>query len=214
MRAKPASQKRSQEKRDRILRAMDTLLKRKPFEEVSVSELASKAKVSPATIYQRFSNIDATASVLMELYFLKVEEWANQAPQKSDAGSLPLFDSLLVVANHAYDQISSLGYVMRPAYLYSRKWPDRVGPEWARLEKLAVSGFESFLRTHAAEIADDKFPKAASLICYFFNFMLLGPLLHNHESHWQALRSRKAFTHSLAKMAYRYLIVSDNVSAK
>ena len=65
MRAKPTSQQRSQEKRDRILTAMDALLLRKSFAEISVADLAAKAKVAQATIYQRFSNADATASVLM-----------------------------------------------------------------------------------------------------------------------------------------------------
>ena len=43
---------------------MDALLLRKSFAEISVADLAAKAKVAQATIYQRFSNADATASVL------------------------------------------------------------------------------------------------------------------------------------------------------
>ena len=81
MRAKPTSQQRSLEKRDRILDAMDALLRRKSFAEISVADLAAKANVAQATIYQRFSNADATASVLMELYFRQVEAWARRKRQ-------------------------------------------------------------------------------------------------------------------------------------
>lgn len=209
MRAKSASQQRSQQKRDRILRAMDALLKRKSFEEISVNELAAKAKVAPATIYQRFSNTDATASVLLELYYSKVEAWAQRPAKTADRPSSTLFDSLLALADNAYEQISELGYVMRPAYLYSRQRPERVGPEWYRLERAALAGFEAFLRSRSQEINVDDLQKTAGLVCCFFNFMLLGPLLHGEEPHWRTLRSRREFTRSLATMAHRYLTSSD-----
>ncbi|MEZ4622996.1 MAG: TetR/AcrR family transcriptional regulator [Caldilineaceae bacterium] len=75
IRAKPASQKRSEEKRDRILRALETHLREKQFEEVSIAEIATLAGVPSATIYQRFSNRNATVSILMELYLRRVAEW-------------------------------------------------------------------------------------------------------------------------------------------
>ena len=96
MRAKPTSQQRSQEKRDRILTAMDALLLRKSFAEISVADLAAKAKVAQATIYQRFSNADATASVLMELYFRHVEAWARRRRQPPRRGE-SLFEALVTL---------------------------------------------------------------------------------------------------------------------
>ena len=103
MRAKPTSQQRSQEKRDRILTAMDALLMRKSFAEISVADLAAKAKVAQATIYQRFSNADATASVLMELYFRHVEAWARRRRQPPRRGE-SLFEALVTLASDAHDQ--------------------------------------------------------------------------------------------------------------
>ena len=50
MRAKPTSQQRSQDERDRILTAMDALLLRTSFAEISVADLVAKAKVVQATI--------------------------------------------------------------------------------------------------------------------------------------------------------------------
>src|SRR5690606_37980163 len=49
MRAKPANQGRSREKRDRILAAMDRLLRQKTFAEIGVADLAAEAGVSAAT---------------------------------------------------------------------------------------------------------------------------------------------------------------------
>jgi AcrR family transcriptional regulator len=209
MRAKPVNQQRSQDKRDRILKAMDALLRRKSFAEINVVELAAKANVSPATLYQRFSNVDATASVLLELYFTKVEEWAKRPRQMESNGDTRLFEALVAVASNAYDQASALGYIMRPAYLYSRHRPDRVGPEWSRLERLALEGFAAFLRERSAEIKVDDIDDAAAHLCYLFNFMLLGPLLHGEDAHWKVVRNRKDFANSLATTAYRYLAFAD-----
>lgn len=209
MRAKPVNQKRSQDKRDRILNALDTLLARKPFVEISIAELAKGAEVSPATIYQRFSNVEALASVLLELYFLKVEEWAKRPRRPANLGDSTLFDLLVRVAGDAYDQVSQLGYVMRPAYLYSRQRPDLVGSEWSRLDQLAVAGFKSFLAERAADIKVVNIDEAAELLANFFNLMLLGPLLHKNDSNWKSLEDREKFAESLATMAYRYLVFPE-----
>jgi AcrR family transcriptional regulator len=211
MRAKPTSQQRSQDKRDRILDAMDALLRHKLFAEISVADLAAKAKVAPATIYQRFSNVDATASVLMELYFRQVEAWARrrrQPPRRSES----LFDALLTIAGDAHDQVTALGYVMRPAYLYSRHRPDRSGAEWARLEQVALSGFTAFLQQWSAEIRVRDIDQAAAVICYLFNFMLLGPLLHGENTRRSPLGSRKRFAEALASLAHRYLTCGEHTA--
>jgi AcrR family transcriptional regulator len=206
MRAKPTRQHRAQETRDQILEAMEALLKRKPFGEIGVAELARKADVAPATIYQRFSNTDATASVLMELYFSKVEQWARRPRKGAGPAEAPLFDALVSIAGDGYDQAVELGYVMRPAYLYSRLRPDRVGADWARLEQVALEGFRGFLVERSAEIRVSDPARAAALLCYFFNFMLLGVLLHPEAPKSKPLRTRKEFADALATMAWRYLV--------
>jgi len=204
MRAKPTSQQRSQEKRDRILNAMDALLLRKSFAEISVADLAAKAKVAQATIYQRFSNADATASVLMELYFRHVEAWPQRKRQRRRRGA-SLFEALVTIAGDAHDQVTALGYVMRPAYLYSRHRPDRAGAEWARLEQMALDGFKAFLQQWSAQIQVRDIDHAATLVCYLFNFMLLGPLLHGEDMRRSRLSSRQQFADALASLAHRYL---------
>lgn len=209
MRAKPASQQRSQDKRDQILRAMDTLLRRRSFEKISLSELARQARVSPATIYQRFSNLDAAGSVLLELYYQQVEQWSRRPPKKSPATALPLFEALLAVANGALEQVAELGHVMAPAYLYSRQHPDRVGADWSRIESLAVAGFEAFLRIHAKELRVRDLPAAAHLLFALFNLMMLGPLLHARDRRWKIAKDREAFARELAVLSFRYLTHPD-----
>jgi AcrR family transcriptional regulator len=205
VRAKPANQQRSQEKRDRILAAMDALLTQRPFAEIGVADLAREAHVPPATIYQRFSNVDASASVLLELYFRKVEEWARRPRQRLLAPSASLLEALQAIATDALDQVATLGHVMRPAYLYSRQHPDRVGPGWVHLQKLALQGFRAFVSSRASELHVKDLDEAAEVLCHLYNFQLLGPLLHSDETAWKSSSARKRFAARLANLAYRYL---------
>lgn len=189
--------------------AMDALLRHKAFSEISISDIARKSRVSPATIYQRFQNHDAAASILLELYFRRVEEWARR-PRKESAsfGNTPLYDSLLVIGYDAWDQIEALGHIMRPAYLYSRLRPDLVGPEWTRLQGIAFEGFRKFLARYRDSIERNDLEEMAGIIGCLFNFMVLGKLLHSDGVRPLLLRDRDAFARELATLAHCYLIRS------
>lgn len=205
LRAKPASQQRSRQKRDQILAAMEHLLKERSFADIGIADLARCANVSPATIYQRFSNVDATASVLLELYFNKVEEWARRPARPKLGAGIPLHDALQALANDALDQVFSLGHLMRPAYLYSRLHPNRVGTRWRELQKMALEGFQAFVRSRSSEIAIKNPDEAGEVLCHLFNFQLLGPLLHGEEAAWKSASQRRRFADQLAELAFRYL---------
>jgi AcrR family transcriptional regulator len=205
LRAKPTCQERSQQKRDRILAAMDALLRTRPFPDIGVADLARRARVSPATLYQRFSNIDATASVLLELYYRRVEEWATRPKKAVLPRDAPLFDALQRVAADAYDQVDALGHILRPAYLYSRQHPERVGADWRRLGDIAQRGFRAFLRGRASQLRVDDVDRSADILCYVFNLLLLGPLLHAGDRLSSPVRNRKEFSETLATLACGYL---------
>lgn len=209
MRTKPASQSRSQVKQQRILAAMDGLLRRKPFSSISVAELATAAAVAPATIYQRFRNDDVLGAVLLTLYFEKVQEWASRPrPRKAGAHKASPAEQLRAVAADAWDQVHALGYVMRPAYLYSRQHPDRTGEDWARSARMAREGFRGFVLSLSTGLSPTQTQRAADTLCDLFNFMLLGPLLHDEDPRWHAPRARQEFVNALAALAQGYLTSS------
>ncbi len=205
MRAKPTRQERSQQKRDRILAAMDALLRTRPFPDIGVADLARRARVSPATLYQRFSNVDATASVLLELYYRRVEEWAARPKKAVLPQDAPLFDALKRIAGDAYDQVTALGHILRPAYLYSRQHPERVGADWSRLADIAQRGFQAFLRGRVSQLSVDDVDRSANVLCYLFNLLLLGPLLHAADRLSSPARNREKFSEMLATLACGYL---------
>jgi AcrR family transcriptional regulator len=202
--AKPAVQARSRETRDRLLAALDVLLKEKSFEAVTVTEIARRAGVSAASIYQRFDNRDAAIAILIELYMRRVAAWSGSPEGAVDirtAGSL--WQALERVALGAWRQFDALGYLMRPAYLYSRLRPDLVGEQWAMLQAQAVQGFRSLLAAFPGELGDRDPDRTAGTVAYVFNMMFLGRLLHADEA--GASVAAEAFAVELADLVCGYL---------
>lgn len=202
-RAKPAAQSRSQEKLQRILQAMESLLAQKPFESITIGDIAAAAGISPATIYQRFRNEDAAGAILLELYFQRAQDWA--ARPKNQRPDVSLHGSLLAIGEDAWDQAAGLGHIMRPAYLYSRRWPERAGEDWKRLEAMATKGFEAFVGRHDGEITLTDPKAAAATMGLTINMMLAALLLHGGDGAPSPLHDRETFSTELASLVYRYL---------
>ena len=212
-RAKPAMQRRSVQTRERLLSAMDDLLKKGPFETITVSDLAARAGVSPASIYQRFDNRDALVAVLLELYVRKIEAW-NRADETAAraAECASLRDALITVAEAAWRQIEALRYVMRPAYLYSRLRPDAAREIWSTSEKRALEGFKALLSRFRDDLGKQDLARAASMTAYLMNMMFLGRLLHaDDKSSWDLPRRPRAFAEALADHVEGYLAARRGV---
>ena len=203
--ANPVRQRRSEDKRDRLIDALDGLLREKDFDDIRIADIASTAGVSPATIYQRFNRKDAAVSILIELYMRRVREWtASEAGRVDFDSASDLFDALVLIADAAWRQVEHIGYVMGPAYLYSRLKPELLGPTWDRMQAAAVGGFREFLRRYDNEVRSVDPDRAAASLTGFFNMMLLAPLLHP-EMGGPALANREAFCHEIATYAHAYL---------
>jgi len=202
--AKPATQQRSQATRDRLIDALDALLEDRPFDAISIGDIARRARVAPGTIYQRFHNRDAAVSILLELYYRRVREWSPGPGHARVPFPATLRAALQLIGRNAWHQVAALGYIMRPAYLYSRLKPDLVGPTWNRLERIAHRGYLDFLRHYQTEIASNDLQEAAGTMAALINLLTLGRLLHP-ESPAPFLRRREAFVREFVNLAYHYL---------
>ncbi len=205
--AKPAVQKRSQQTRDKLIDALDSLLTEKDFEDISIADIALRAGVSTASIYQRFRNRDAAVSILLELYLKRVREWGQSAHGATDLSKASsLREALIMVGISAWRQVETLGHVMRPAYLYSRLRPDLLGDKWNAMAEQALTGFRSMLQTWLVDLNHDDLAKLAGMATYFYNMMFVGRLLHTDTTlTWKIPADEKAFASELADFVCGYL---------
>lgn len=205
--AKPAVQERSRKTRQKLLVAMEQLLRRKPFAEITVAELAEQAGVSAASIYQRFSNRDALVAILVELYLTCVRNWATSpAGRLSLDGVDTLREALRRVAAQSWDMVEALGHVVRPAYLQSRLRPDLLGEQWAAMEAQSRAGFRNLLGRYPGDLHGADPAAAGDVLACHFNVMLIARLLHwptPGVTHLPA--TREAYAELLADFACGYL---------
>jgi AcrR family transcriptional regulator len=217
--AKPAVQERSRRTRDALIEALDRLLLEKSFDAIGVAEIAEEAGVSTASIYQRFSNKDATVSILIALYLRRVSEW-SRSPEGAvgDVAAAPaLRPALMMLGVAAWRQFTALAYVMRPAYLYSRLRPDLLGAEWAERLAQARTGFRGLLEAHRGEIRRTDLGRAADMVAAFYNMMFVGLLLHREDlaagPFGDVLSSDPhAFASELADFVLGYLATPETMS--
>lgn len=210
--AKPAVQARSKRTRDAIVMSLDGLLREKDFEAISVAEIAARAGVSAASIYQRFTNKDAAVSILLELHMRAIPDWvrSNRDDVMTIFSAPSLRDALLVLGATAWRQCEELGYVMRPAYLYSRLRPDLLGEQWRVQLERTREDFRVLLNAYRAEIRRTDLDRAAGMVASFYNMMFAGLLLHRDDR--DALHAEhgipdtpEAFAGELADFACGYL---------
>jgi AcrR family transcriptional regulator len=209
--AKPATQRRSQQSRDRLIDALDELLRERPFEAIHLTDIAGRAGSSVATVYQRFRNKDAAVAILVALYVRRSADWwrAFSADNAGQAAWPSLHEAVVAVGRAAWRQVEELGYLMRPAYLYSRLRTGLLDEHWRDQEQRAVRGFRELLDTYAGEIDHPDLDRAAGMIAYFVNMMFLGRLLHPAGmSGWNVPAGREAFAAELARFVCGYLWVA------
>ncbi len=206
--AKPGVQERSRKTRAVLLEAMERLLVHKPFAEITVAELAAEAKVSPASIYQRFSNRDALVAILIELYMERAESWAlSPGGRLSFEGVTDLHEALRRVAAQSWDMVDALGHVLRPAYLQSRLRPQLLGERWSALEAKSRDGFRALLAMFPADLRGVEPEEAGEALACHFNMMLVARLLHWPAPGVSSLpQTREEYGTMLADFACGYLV--------
>ena len=169
--AKPAHQARSKQTRDKIVAALDRLLKDRPFEQVSVAEIAAEAGVSVGAVYQRFENKDALIPVLFELYRQRLDEEAERRAGEPAPDGLRA--TLKAAMGQAWAMMERHGHLMRAAHLHARLRPDLVGPEWAPLIEDSRRSIQAVIEAHRADITHPDPGLAAETLTYFLNTALI-----------------------------------------
>ena len=164
-------QERSQRTRDRLIEALESLLRDEgSFEQATIADIADRAGVSVGAVYRRFRNKDAFIPVLFELYFQRLAESAEARPPLDPAAGLR--QTLRVQVRAAWTFIQEEGHLLRGVQLYSRRHPELVGDEWDALRESAREGVRHLLEAFRSEVAHEDLDHAAQMVAYLLNTCL------------------------------------------
>lgn len=169
-------QERSQKTRDRLIEALESLLREGTFEQATVADIAERAGVSVGAVYRRFRNKDAFIPVLFDLYFQRLAEAGEERPELDSAPDLR--EALRIQVRTAWAFIQDEGHILRAVQLYSRRHPELAGDEWDALRASARDGTRRLLEAYRDEVVHDDLDYAAQMVAYLLNTCLLERGLH------------------------------------
>jgi AcrR family transcriptional regulator len=104
-----------------MLHALDRLLRDRPFESITVLELAQAAKVSTGAFYARFASKEDLLPELYARFQDSLEELSERELDPSSWASLSLRDRLERVAQYLCDTYTSRSWLLRAVAIHSRR---------------------------------------------------------------------------------------------
>ncbi|WP_417494016.1 TetR/AcrR family transcriptional regulator [Maricaulis sp.] len=204
---RPAKQSRSKLTRDKLVAALEHLLRQRSFEDISIADLAAEAGLSVGTVYRRFENRDALIPVIFELYAARVTQFAA-----SPSGKLALEPedglrtALRQMVSQGWKFLTAEAHLVRAAHLYARLRPDLVGDEWEAFLEMAVASSLALIEHFGDEVSISGRREAAEIVTYLLNTSLIERALYPQDGPAFALTmSDEEFTAAMADAIYGYL---------
>lgn len=211
--AKPTHQSRSRKTRDKLLNALEHLLKEKDFGNISVAEIAAKAGVSSASIYRRFDKKEGFIPVLFDLYIERLNEWAASPEAQLDIEGLSLREALQALTSTAWRQIVEHAHMMRAIHLHGRNNKIGMFEKLAAFEESTLTGIKALIGHYSAEIKRPASDTTAQMLAYYLNNIMLERGLFGQKGACFGLTLQDTeFTNEIADFAYGYLTLEPLAS--
>ncbi len=202
-------QRRSRQTRDKLLNALEKLLREKDFAEIGVAEIAKEAGVSPASIYRRFDKKDGFIAVLFDLYLERLNDWVSSPEAQLDLHGCNLKQALHKVVAGAWKQLQQQTHLLKAIYLHGRKHLDLMGEKGDLFEAGMLMAMQGIIALYADTVKRPDHDKAARMLAYYFNNILIERgLFKKQTSTWADPLSDEEFIGEIAEFAYAYLTVS------
>lgn len=207
---RPALQGRSREKRDLIVDALDAALKEKPFDQVSISEIAKRAGVAVGTVYQRFKNKEAFVPVILSIYRAHIETWMAKDGRIELQPTDDLRSALRKVFRRSWTLCKRESHLLRAVHIHVRLKPDLAdNDEWRAYEEASAAGVRAIIDHFATEVKRGPVDRSAAFATYFFNTIMIEKGLYPEESPAIFFKpNNHVFADEAAEMLYAYLTTS------
>lgn len=201
-------QARSKRTQEELLDALETLLRQRFFEQITIQEIAEEAGVAVGTVYRRFSNKEALLPALYRRLDRKMADWADSVlERKKPPAGTNLYAEIhhLVLAHVQFYRNNAP--ILRTLYLNVRLDGELADPSVAPRRK---SLYLKLLQPVWASLLEDGLPEPRPDQARCFILLLLSPLnercLFPDNTPASTLRmSNRRFVEELSQALYCYL---------
>ena len=206
--ARVVHQTRSRKTRDKLLIALEKLLKEKDFADIGVSEIAGLAGVSPATIYRRFNKKEGFIPVLFDLYVERLNDWMTSPQAQINLEEAGLRAAMHQIAKVAWAQLQEQAHILRAIYLHGRNHLDLLSAQGDHFEAAMLQATKAIIAHYQSEVAHADHDTAARMLAYYFNTILIERGLFRKKSgSWTDDLSDEIFVSQVGEFAFSYLTV-------
>lgn len=211
--SRPATQTRSRQTRDKLMRALENLLRTNDFDEISVAALAEEAGVAVGTVYRRFENKEALIPLLFELWQERSrEQYAHAELEIETVLGSDLRGLLRQQMRAAYRFVKQQAHILRAVHLQGRRRPELVGDEWKRVWEETRGANRAFLDLVKDRIARTNLDQAAEMMIYLANTALIEKALFEDDGAGFVLSyDGDDLANEVADVVYGYLMLSTDV---
>ena len=213
MTPKPPQQTRAIRTREKLMAALERLLRSQEFETISVQDIAKEAGVAVGSVYSHFKDKTAFLEALLAYWREQVETRLETAETQDAKTAFRAMDSLraalLEVTKAVYAQILENGHILRAVHTYARLHPDLEEDDWAALVVRSFQPIADLLTIYEADITIKDHTRATSMLGVFFNTIFIRTALMPSDALIEAANlDDEVMIEEVTEMALGYLTLA------
>ena len=206
----PPKQSRAIRTREKLMTALERLLQRHEFENISVQDIAKEAGVAVGSVYSHFKDKAAFLEALLTYWRDQVEAHLAVSEQQDTAAAFAAMGSLraalIEITRAVHLQMQENGHILRAVHTYTRLHPEMEDQDWQSLVVRSFTPFADLFTVFADEIKVADPDLATRMLGVFFNTIFIRTALMPQDTLLQAVDlDDETLIREVAEMSYAYL---------
>lgn len=210
MTPKPPKQDRAVRTREKLISALERLLRQREFETISVNDIAREAGVAVGSVYSHFKDKNAFLEALLSYWREQVEAQLVLSEAQDTRAAFQAMGSLKAALREAvkavHAQTAESGHILRAIHTYTRLHPEAGDDDWQALVVRSFAPFRILFETFKDEITVTDTDRGVRMLGVFFNTIFIRQALMPQDTLIEAAGlDDEAMIEEVTNMAYGYL---------
>lgn len=181
MSVKKPQQSRAIRTREKLMAALERLLRDQEFEMISVQDIAKEAGVAVGSVYSHFKDKSAFLEALLNYWKTQVEAQLEVAEAQDTREAFRALGSLKTALFEAtkavHLQIKESAHILRAVHTYSRLHPEAEDDEWQALVVRSFAPIADLFDVFRDEITLQDVDLGTRMLGVFFNTIFIRTAL-------------------------------------
>ncbi|MEL7032852.1 MAG: TetR/AcrR family transcriptional regulator [Pseudomonadota bacterium] len=210
MALKTPKQDRAIRTREKLMSALERLLRVQEFENISVQDIAREAGVAVGSVYSHFKDKTAFLEALLAFWRAQVESQLDIAEAQDTRAAFAAMGSLKVALREAtkavYLQTKDSGHILRAVHTYARLHPEAEDDDWQALVVRSFAPISELFEVYDDDITLSDADLGTRMLGVFFNTIFIRTALMPQDTLLDAAGiDSETMIQEVTDMAYGYL---------